>query len=107
MKPTGTDAEARLRQFAQEVAQLRRAPRMPERKPFIPEQALTAAEALQGYTSEAARVVGEEAVNGRIATGMRADLTGLGADPLECPPDELPDVPVRLTVVDGEVVFRA
>ena len=47
------------------------------------------------------------ALNGRIAAGMRADFTGLGADPLVCPPDELPDVPVRLTVVDGEVVFRA
>jgi predicted amidohydrolase YtcJ len=38
---------------------------------------------------------------------MRADLTGLAVDPVECAPDELPDVPVRLTVVDGEVVFRA
>ena len=52
-------------------------------------------------------MLGEEHVNGRIAPGMRADFTGLAADPVECPPDELPGVPVRLTVVDGEVVFRA
>jgi predicted amidohydrolase YtcJ len=38
---------------------------------------------------------------------MRADFTGLAADPVDCPPDELPGVPVRLTVVDGEVVFRS
>ena len=41
------------------------------------------------------------------AAGLRADLTGLGADPVDCPPDELPDVPVLLTVVDGEIVHRA
>ena len=37
---------------------------------------------------------------------MRADLTALGADPVDCAADELPDVPVLLTVVDGAVVFR-
>ena len=44
---------------------------------------------------------------GRIAVGMRADLTGFAADPVECPADELPALPVLLTVVDGEAVFRA
>ncbi len=87
-------------------ARLRRAPGHPERTPFLPGQALGALAALEGYTTEAARVAGEEHLGGRIAPGMRADLTGLGADPVECPPDELPDVPVRLTVVDGEVVHR-
>jgi predicted amidohydrolase YtcJ len=87
-------------------ARLRRAPGHPERTPFTPDQALTALEALEGYTTEAARVVGEEHVNGRIAPGMRADLTGLAADPVDCAPDELPDLPVLLTVVDGEIVFR-
>jgi len=87
-------------------AQLRRAPGMPERTPFIPSQALTAAEALEGYTSAAAQAVGEAHLGGRITAGMRADFTGLGADPLECPPDELHGVPVRLTVVDGEIVYR-
>ena len=88
-------------------AQLRRAPGRPERTPFTPAQALSAVEALEGYTSQAALVLGEEHINGRIAPGMRADFTGLAADPVECPPDELPGVPVRLTVVDGEVVFRS
>ena len=46
-------------------------------------------------------------MSGRIAPDLRADFTGLGADPLACPADELPDAPVRLTVVDGEVVFSA
>ena len=87
-------------------ARLRRAPGERERAPFLPDQALTAIEALEGYTTEAARVLGEEHVAGRIAAGLRADFTGLAADPVDCPADELPDVPVRLTVVDGEVVHR-
>jgi predicted amidohydrolase YtcJ len=87
-------------------ARLRRAPGEVDREPFAAAQALTALEALEGYTTEAARVLGEEHVAGRIAPGMRADFTGLAADPVECPADELPDVPVLLTVVDGEVVHR-
>jgi predicted amidohydrolase YtcJ len=88
-------------------ARLRRTPGRPERIPFIPTQSLSAIEALEGYTIETARALGEEHVNGRIAAGMRADFTGLGADPVVCAADELPEVPVRLTVVDGEVVFRS
>jgi predicted amidohydrolase YtcJ len=87
-------------------ARLRRTPGERDRTPFTPDQALTALEALEGYTSEAARIVGEEHVNGRIAPGTRADFTGLAVDPVDCPPDELPDVPVLLCVVDGEIVFR-
>jgi predicted amidohydrolase YtcJ len=88
-------------------ARLRRAPGHAERTPFLPDQALTGEEALAGYTSEAARIVGEEHVSGRIAPGFRADLTGLGADPVTCSGDDLPEVPVLLTVVGGAAVFRA
>ena len=87
-------------------ARLRRAPGQADRTPFLPGQALTALQALEGYTTEAARIVGEEHVAGLIAPGMRADFTGLAVDPVDCPADELPDVPVLLTVVDGEIVFR-
>jgi len=62
--------------------------------------------ALQGYTSQAADAVGESARAGRIAVGMRADLTAFAVDPLRADPDELADAPVALTVVDGAVVHR-
>ena len=88
-------------------ARLRRPPGDPRRAPLLPAQVLSAEQALAGYTSEAWRAVGEEAHAGRIAVGLRADLTGFAADPVECPADELPDLPVLLTVVDGETVFRA
>jgi predicted amidohydrolase YtcJ len=72
----------------------------------LPEQALTAQEALAGYTLAAAHAVGEEAVGGRIRVGMRADLTGLAADPVDAPASDLPDNPVWLTFVGGRVVHQ-
>jgi predicted amidohydrolase YtcJ len=85
-------------------AQLRRKPGAPERVPYLPEQALTPEQALRGYTVCAAMVAGDEQVCGRLRPGLRADIVALAADPTQVPPDELPDVPIELTVVDGEVV---
>ena len=49
-----------------------------------------AAEALEGNTSEAARIVGEHHLGGRIAPGLRADLNGLAVDPVDCPAASCP-----------------
>jgi predicted amidohydrolase YtcJ len=70
------------------------------------DQALTAEQSLLGYTVWAAAVAGDQALSGRLRAGLRADITALAADPIDVAADELPDVPVRLTVVDGEVVHR-
>lgn len=43
---------------------------------------------------------------GSIEVGKVADLCVLGADPLAVDPHELPEVPVRCTVLDGEVVHE-
>jgi predicted amidohydrolase YtcJ len=88
-------------------ARLRRLPGAPERVPYLPEQALTAEEALLGYTVWAAAVAGDEELYGRLVPGMAADITAFAQDPVDTPADELPDVPVRLTVVGGQVVHRA
>jgi predicted amidohydrolase YtcJ len=98
------DADPRLGLAA---ARLRRVPSTPEHLAVLPGQALTAEEALAGYTTAAAFAVNEENAGGRIRPGMRADLTGLAADPVDTPAAELPDVPVWLTVVDGKVVFAS
>ncbi|MFE9477251.1 amidohydrolase family protein [Streptomyces spororaveus] len=74
--------------------------------PHGPEQALTALQALQGMTVNAARAAGEEHLAGRIALGHRADLTVLADDPLTVDATGLPDLPVLLTVVDGGVTHR-
>jgi predicted amidohydrolase YtcJ len=87
-------------------AMLRRKPGAPHHTPYLPEQALDAATVLRGYTVAAAAVAGTERTEGRLREGFVADITVLDEDPLAVEPDELPDVPVAATVVDGRVVFR-
>ncbi len=85
-------------------ARLRRKPGHPERVPYLPAQALDAEQVLRGYTTAPAAVAGDEHVYGRLRPGLRADITALAADPADVDPDELPGLPVELTVVDGEIV---
>ncbi|MFD8022876.1 amidohydrolase [Streptomyces lavendulae] len=66
-------------------------------------RALTGLMALEGMTSHAALAAGEEAVAGRIAPGLRADLTAFTVDPVTAGPDELAQAPVRLTVSGGRI----
>jgi predicted amidohydrolase YtcJ len=88
-------------------ARLRRRPGDRDADAYLPAQRLTALEALEGYTTEAARAVNETGVAGRIAPGMRADLTAFAEDPADCDADDLPDLPVLMTVVGGRIVHRA
>jgi len=97
------DADPRL---GLATARLRRLPSTPEELAVTPEQALTAHEALAGYTLAPALAAGEDGVAGRIHVGMRADLTGLAVDPVDAPAEDLPDIPVWLTVVGGRVVYH-
>lgn len=88
-------------------ARLRREPGQPDRAPIEPRQALTAEETLAGYTTSAAAIVGESHLSGMIRAGYRADLSGFAEDIVAIDPDALLDVPTRLTIVDGEVVYQA
>jgi predicted amidohydrolase YtcJ len=88
-------------------ARLRRTPGRPEKGAIEPRQALTGLQTLAGYTTEAARVLGDQSVAGKIKEGYRADLSAFAADLVDTPPDDLLSVPTRLTVVDGEVTFQS
>ncbi|MGV9454530.1 amidohydrolase [Streptomyces sp. NPDC003635] len=88
-------------------ARHRRPTRDLTRPPHGPEQALTALEALQGMTVNAAYAAGEEHESGRLRVGHRADLTVFADDPLTTEATELADLPVLLTVVDGALTHRA
>lgn len=87
-------------------AQLRRRFDRPGTEPIHPEQALDALQALEGFTSHAARASGEEDHRGRIMPGFDADFTIFGDDPLTLEPEQLGVVEVRGTVVAGEPVAR-
>jgi predicted amidohydrolase YtcJ len=71
----------------------------------FPEQRLTVEEALRMYTVDAAYSSCEENVKGSIEDGKLADLTILSNDPLAVPMDELKDVNVEMTIIDGKVVY--
>lgn len=88
------------------AARLRRPPGERESAPYD-DQAIDGLAALAGYTTAAAYVGSDEHRLGRVRPGFCADLTVLAEDPVECGPDDLVGLPVLLTVVDGDVVFRA
>lgn len=67
---------------------------------------LTGLMALEGMTTHAAIAAGEEHLGGRIAPGLRADLTAFTLDPATAPADESEGAPIRLTVAGGRVTHR-
>ena len=75
-------------------------------QPLLPEQAISAAEALDAYTRGGAVAVGLERELGTIAKGYRADLAVLSGDPLTTPPEALGSLAVDLTLLDGRVVYE-
>jgi len=79
----------------------------PDGRIIGPEERVSVAEALWLFTRGAAWACGLEASVGSIRPGKRADLVVLDADPRRVPPDEIPQIPVRLTLVDGAVRWGA
>lgn len=72
-----------------------------------PEQRLSAAEALRGFTADAAWAGRDEQQVGRLAPGLRADFVILDRDPLAVPAAQLDDMKVLSTWIDGEPVYTA
>jgi len=71
-----------------------------------PEQRLTIAEALQGFTTGAAYAAGMEDRLGMLAPGFLADLLMLDTDPFTCQPETLKDICPLGTMVGGKWVYR-
>jgi hypothetical protein len=74
---------------------------------FRPDQRLSAPEALAAFTLGAARAAHQEQRRGALLPGYFADLTVLDVDPLDADPAQLLRARVKLTVINGEVVYRA
>jgi predicted amidohydrolase YtcJ len=85
-------------------AQLRRSAEHPEARPVAPEQALTARQALEGYTTHAHRSIGAD--GGTLVVGAPADLVVLDLDPLTASPEGLAHARPLVTMVDGCVTAR-
>ncbi len=68
---------------------------------WYPELRLTVDEALRGYTTGPAYAAGTEDHTGKLAAGYLADLIVLDRDPYHIPPDDLLNINVQGTMVDG------
>ncbi len=74
---------------------------------WFPGQRLTAAEALRGFTADAAWAGFDEDQVGRLAPGLHADFVILAADPLTVPASQIDDLKIRSTWIDGKPVYEA
>jgi hypothetical protein len=72
----------------------------------LPQESVSQLEALRMYTLNAAYSSFEEAVKGSITPGKFADLVVLSDDPGKVPTEEVKDLQVEMTIIDGEVVYR-
>jgi predicted amidohydrolase YtcJ len=70
-----------------------------------PKERLTREEALALFTSDAAYAAFEEDRRGRIEPGFEADLTVFARDPMAVAVEEIPRIPVVLTLVGGRVAY--
>lgn len=67
--------------------------------------AITVEESLELMTMGAAYALGRDDEVGSLEVGKLADLVVLSADPTSIPTEELSDLAVELTILDGEAVF--
>jgi predicted amidohydrolase YtcJ len=73
---------------------------------WYPSERMSLADALRGFTREAAFAGFVEGEVGRLAPGLRADFLLLDADPFELPAPDLLKLPLRSTWLDGQAVYR-
>ncbi|MFW5964583.1 MAG: amidohydrolase [Natronomonas sp.] len=72
-----------------------------------PSQRLSVTEALEAYTSGAAYAGHDEGRFGTVEVGKRADFVVLDESPWAVDAGAIADIDISITVVDGEVVYRA
>ncbi len=72
-----------------------------------PAEKLTVDEAVRAFTVGSAWAEFSEKRKGSLATGMLADLVMLDTNIYQCPPSEIDQAKVALTVMNGEIVYEA
>ncbi|MGB7847679.1 MAG: amidohydrolase [Candidatus Acidiferrum sp.] len=81
-----------------------------DRKPpegFVPSQRLTLAQAVEGYTSEAAYAGHREKTEGSLEKGKVADVIMVDRNIFEIEPHTIDQTKVLLTIVGGKIVYEA
>ena len=70
------------------------------------EQRVGVEEAIRAYTMGSAYATFEEGVRGSIEPGKLADLVVLSGDPTQVDVDEIKDLTVDMTIVDGKIAYK-
>ena len=78
-----------------------------ESQRLLPTEAITVNQALRLYTSNAAYASFDESAKGSMSPGKLADIVILSANPFQTPPQQLRDIKVQVTILGGQVVWRA
>ena len=73
---------------------------------LLPEEGVSASQALAMYTINAACASFEEGIKGSITPGKLADIVVLSDDPARVPPEQIKDIRVEMTIIGGEVVWE-
>ena len=71
------------------------------------EEAITFAEAVWAYTWAGAYASFEENIKGSLTPGKLGDVTVLNADARTVDPDDIAEIGIDYTIMDGEIVYRA
>ncbi|MFC1942168.1 amidohydrolase [Chloroflexota bacterium] len=74
---------------------------------LLPEEKISAGQALAMYTINAAHASFEEGIKGSITSGKLADFAVLSNDPAQVPPEQIKDIKVEMTILGGKVVWEA
>ena len=72
---------------------------------LLAEEAVSVQPALAMYTTSAAYASFEEDIKGAIAPGKLADMAILSADPIKSPLEQLKDIKVEMTIIDGKIAW--
>ncbi len=71
------------------------------------DERITPIEAIRAYTIDGAYAAWEEEIKGSIEPGKLADLVIIDRNPLTIPPDDLKNVKNVMTIIAGEIVYKA
>jgi hypothetical protein len=71
-----------------------------------PTERLSVQEGLELYTINAAHIAFQEADRGSLEIGKLGDFAVLAEDPFEVDPGQIKDIPVEMTVIGGDVVYK-
>src|ERR1700682_4908597 len=74
---------------------------------FVPEQRLTVAQAIEGYTLDAAFAGRREKTEGSLEKSKLADLIIVSQNVFEIDPHKISETKVRTTIVGGQVVYQS